>query len=63
MWRITTMVPRVWRAYKNAAALLIQRYMKGYYHKYKRQEENREEKLEANLTFFAEMKKKICNEA
>ena len=60
---MTTMVPRVWRAHKNKAALVIQRYMKGYYAFYKKYDEFREKKLQINFAFFAAMKEKHHSEA
>ena len=50
------MIPRTWRAHKNKAALLIQRYMKGYHSFYKNNDDIRAKKLEINFAFFDSMK-------
>ena len=38
IWRMCTMIPRTWRAHKKRAALLVQKYLRGYLGFYKHKE-------------------------
>ena len=57
------MIPRTWRAHKAKNAVVIQRYMRGYYVFHKMNEDIRAKKFDINYEFFKDMRLKLCNDA